>query len=144
MNWWQYDIPWHERAPSTHRFNVRRGWFERHGMRAKVSMWEDTHEGHTLIGLRVEPLDRFMHAPPNALTPWHVSICYKPVRPALYEAFTREWGRPKIVRLQFHKIRPNAVADLSYYTDPIATNSVIKSMHAEDEYIWDRPLHISF
>ena len=144
MNWWEHDIPWHERAPAARRFNIRRAWFERHGMQAKVSLWEDTHDGYTLVGLKVEPLEHFMYSPPNALTPWHVSICYKPVRSALYEAFLREWGRPKVVRLEFARIRPNAVADLNPYTDPIATNSVIKRMHSEDEYIGNRNLHISF
>ena len=113
-------------------------------MRVRVSAWEDTADGHTLVGLKVEPLERFMHSPPNALAPWHISICYKPVRPALYEAFVREFGAPKFARLQFSGIRPNAVANLDQDTDPVASNPVVKRMHAEDPYIWNRPLHITF
>jgi hypothetical protein len=144
MDWESLEVPWQARAPNNERFERRRSFLLAHGMMATVSAWRSTHDGHTLIGLRVEPETPFMKEPPNRGTPWHVSIAFEPVEPRLYEAFLHHWARPRRVRLQFDNIGWNAVATLDPRTDPIAKDPVVRRMHEADNVYGWRPLHITF
>jgi len=144
MNWQALEVPWAERAPSNQVFERRRQWLLDHGMVAQVQAWRDTHDGHTLVGLRVEPLTTpLMKEPPNRGTPWHISVAFDP-EPRLYEAFLHQWGRPRRIRLQFSRINWNAVGTLDPWIDPVAKDPVVRRMHERDPWIGDRPLHITF
>jgi len=144
MNWQALNVPWEERAPSKQVFERRRQWLLDHGMIAQVQAWRETHDGHTLVGLRVEPeTTPLMKEPPNRGTPWHISVAFDP-EPRLYEAFLHQWGRPRRVRLQFWRINWNAVATLDPWVDPVAKDPVVRRMHERDPWYGDRELHISF
>ncbi len=142
-DWEALEVPWEERAPKPEVFKRRRQFLLEHGMLAEVQAWRATHDGHTLVGLRVDPETPLMREPSNRGTPWHISVAFDP-DPRLYEAFLHQWGRPRRVRLQFSKIGWNAVATLDPRTDPIAKDPVVRRMHYDDRWYWDRELHISF
>lgn len=142
-DWQALEVPWEERLPKKEVFNRRRQFLLDHGMLVLVQAWRSTHDGHTLVGLRVDTETPLMREPSNRGTPWHISIAFDP-DPRLYEAFLLQWGRSRRVRLQFISIGWSAVAFLDPRIDPIAKDLVVRRMHQADYWYRDRPLHISF
>jgi hypothetical protein len=138
MSWQTLDVPWERRAPDDRIFEVRRRHFLRHGMVATLQAWES--DG--LVGLSVQPRDEFMKGPPNAGTPWHISVAFEP-EPRRLQAFLEAWGRPRQVHLRFSRLGTNAVAALAS-DDPVARDPLIRAMHDADQWYGHRPLHVTF
>ena len=104
----------------------------------------NAHPNNPLLVLAVYPMQILpVRGQGDPDIPWHISLSfYDPERKPEFTAVEQKYGQSRIVTLEGWI--QGSTFQLDPMLCPIASDPVVRNLHAADPYYGDAPLHVSF